>query len=53
MDGSGQSEEKTLRVEGRGCVFGRRVGRVALGGHSPRAPTDPYVRNSRIRFFKS
>ena len=28
-------------------------GRVALGSHPPRAPTDPYVRNSRIRFFRS
>jgi len=25
--------------------------RVALGGRPPRAPTDPDVRNSRIRLF--
>ena len=31
MDESGQSEEQTLRVEGRGCVFGRQV---VFGYHS-------------------
>jgi len=35
------------------CISRRGLGRVALGGYSPRAPTVPYVRNSRIRFFKS
>jgi len=25
MDESGQSDEKALRVEGQGCVFGRQV----------------------------
>jgi hypothetical protein len=27
--------------------------RVDLGGCPPRPPTDPYVRNSRIRFLRS
>ena len=44
---------KTGPVAARGETFGSLAGRVALGGYSPRAPTDPYVRNSRIRFFKS
>ena len=26
--------------------------RVGLGGHPPRPPTDPYVRNYRIRFLR-
>jgi hypothetical protein len=29
----------------RGLVFTGFLGRVALGGCPPRAPTDPYVRN--------
>ena len=31
----------------------QKNGRVALGDRSPRAPTDPYVQDSRIRFLKS
>src|SRR5436305_15190072 len=30
-----------------------RTCRVDLGGCPPRPPTDPYVRNYRIRFFRS
>ena len=31
----------------------RDLSRVALGGCPPRAPTDPDVRNSRIRLFEA
>jgi len=34
------------------CVLHEFVGRVALGSCPPRAPTDPDVRNYRIRLFE-
>jgi hypothetical protein len=34
------------------CVLHRLVGRVALGSCPPRAPTDPDVRNYRIRLLE-
>jgi hypothetical protein len=33
------------------CLCCARHERVALGGYPPRAPTDPYVQNSRIQFL--
>ena len=42
MDGSGQSEEKTLPVEGRGCVFGRQV----VLGYPPETETQVRFRVS-------
>ena len=53
MNSERREPTKTTRVVGRRAIFREGLGRVALGDHSPRAPTDPYVRNSRIRFFKS
>ena len=34
------------------CVLHVSVGRVALGSYPPRAPTDPDVRNYRIRLLE-
>ncbi len=34
------------------CVLHRIVGRVALGSCPPKAPTDPDVRNYRIRLLE-
>jgi hypothetical protein len=47
-----------LKLEGERirCVrLDKPIGdrRVALGGHPPKAPTDPHERISRMRFFKS
>jgi hypothetical protein len=33
-------------------ILGFLQNRVALGGLPPRAPTDPYVRDYRIRFLR-
>jgi len=44
MDGSGQSEAKTLRVEGRGCVFGRQM----VFGYPPEVETQVQFRVSII-----
>ena len=42
MDGSGQSEAITLRVEGRGCVFGRQM----VFGYPPETETQVQFRVS-------
>ena len=42
MDESGQSGEKTLRVEGRGCVFGGQV----VFGYPPETETQVQFRVS-------
>ena len=34
------------------CALHENVGRVALGSYPPRAPTDPDVRNYRIRLLE-
>jgi len=34
------------------CARRPKAGRVALGDFSPRAPTDPDVRDYRIRLFR-
>ena len=44
MDGSGQSEAITLRVEGRGCVFGRQM----VFGYPPETETQVQFRVSII-----
>ena len=47
---------RTSWQAGRNSIFASqpsRLRRVALGGHPPKAPTDPHERISRMRFFKS
>ena len=47
-----ESSRNTGRFASAGSAW-RAGGRVVLGGCPPRAPTDPYVHDSRIRFLKS
>jgi hypothetical protein len=43
--------EKSVSGNETGTHLGNETGRVDLGGHPPRSPTDPDVRVKRIRLF--
>ena len=48
---AGARRSQSVKHDGRSLCLSLEDGRVAPGGYPPRAPTDPDVRDSRIRLL--